>query len=76
MISIKCGRWYDGDPLRMSTRRDTYPSEEGSRKLFPEEMVWELTSNLKPTGEGGVSQVKERERAFQAEGAVSAKLSR
>lgn len=74
MTSIKGARWYDGDPLSMHTRRDTYLSEEGSRKLFPEEMLWELTSNLKPTGQGGVNQVKGRESAFQAEGTVSAKL--
>lgn len=56
----------------MHTRGGIYLFEEGSRKHLPEEMLQELTSNRRPTGQGAVSQVKWRERAFQAEGTVSA----
>ena len=53
-----------------------YLLEEGSRKRLPEEMLRELTSNLRPTGQGVVSQVKGRERALQAEGSVGTSLQR
>ena len=42
MTSIKGARWYDGDPLSMHTRRDTYLSEEGSRKLSRKSLKMEF----------------------------------
>ena len=60
--------------IHWGCRGGTYLLEEGSRKRLPEEMLRELTSNLRPTGQGAVSQVKGRERAFQAEGSVGISL--
>lgn len=67
MISIQCGRYYDED-----TPRGTYLSQEGSKKSFPEELLQEFTSNLRPIGHVG----KRRKRAFQVEGTVFAKVWR